>query len=335
MARRKSGKRKINPLKLRLRYLLASCILIALAAAGTKAVHYFGDAQTKEFVERGVVAVIDVARESTLVPDEAVFILDTLALYLPFVYGESVDPGVSLDAGTAVLAGTPVAETRLTFLKNDAYLVGYDEVRGNPAWCAYRVFHPETTQAAERPANFATDSRTRARVNSTAYSNSGYDRGHMAPNHAIALCYGETAQTQTFLMSNIVPQRHALNAGLWKQLEQRVLKRYTRQFGDVWVLCGPIYTRERPARLKGKNRARVSPAIPDAFFLIVAEREEDSGALRSLAFIVPHQDSLSSNPRDYLVSIDEIERQTGLDFFAQLPQAAQAKLEDTRAKTVW
>lgn len=335
MARRKSRKRKINPLKFRLRYLLASCIIIALAAVGTKTVHYFGDDETKEQIERGVVVFLDIARESTLLPDEAVFLLDALALHLPFVYGESVDPGVALDAGSAALAGTPVADWRLTLLKNDAYWVGYDESRGNPAWCAYRIFRPASEKAAERPESFDTDSRTRARVATEAYSRSGYDRGHMAPNHAIALCYGEAAQKQTFLMSNVVPQLHALNAGLWKQLEQRALKRYTRQFGDVWVLCGPIYNRDAGPRLAGKTRVRVSPTIPDAFFLIIAEREEDTGALRTLAFIIPHREDLSSDPRDYLASIDEIEQRTHLDFFAQLPEASQAKLEEARAKTIW
>ena len=341
MPKRSPRKRRINPAKLRLKPFLISLLLVALAAAGTKVAHWFGDAETKERIESGVVAVIDCVRENPATPDEMVFILDELAQRLPFVRGKSVDPGTTLDLRSAALAGTPVSERRLTLLKNAAYVVGYDEARGNPAWCAYRVFRPKTTQAPERPERFETDTRTRARVESEAYSHTGYDRGHMAPNHAVALCYGEAAQRETFLMSNVVPQLHELNAGPWKALEQRVLSRYARSFEEVWILCGPLYASENPttlasAKKRGAARSRgVSPAVPDAFFLIVTDRDESTGALRALAFIVPHRADLGTNPKRWLASIDEIERRARLDFFPLLPQSAQAELESDPAKTIW
>ncbi len=335
MAKR-SRKKQSSPRrsrKLRLRYWIFSFFAILVIASGLKTAHYFGSPQTREAIERGTLAFIDLARESSLLPAETVFWLDALALNLPLVYGTSVDPGVALEADALVLAGTPLADRRLTFLENDAYLVGYDEQRGNPAWCAYRVFEVKK-EAPERPESFETDRRTRARVATELYVRSGFDRGHMAPNHAIAVCYGAAAQAQTFLMSNVVPQRHGLNAGVWKSLEQRVLKRYTRQFGDVWVLCGPVYYSDNPKRLAAKKRG-VVPAIPDAFFLIVVDREEASGALRSLAFLVPHEDSPKNDPKRYLVSIDAVEQATGLDFFSRLPETAQAALEGRVAKTAW
>lgn len=337
MARRnsRSRKRKINPRKLRLRYLVYSFLALAILGAGTKTAHYFGDEETKERIERGVVSIIDIARETSFLPDEAVFLLDALALHLPFVYGQSIAPGVVLDVGAFALAGTPKSEQSLTLLQNDAYIVGYDESRRNPAWCAYKIFPPKNKEAAERPDSFETDRRTRARVETKMYSRSGYDRGHMAPNHAIALCYGERAQRQTFLMSNVVPQRHELNAGIWKDLEQRALKRYTRSFGDVWIFCGPIYDRSRRGAPKRIAPAANAPVIPDAFFLIIADREEDSGALRTLAFVIPHQDAPLGNAKRYLASIDEIEHLTQLDFFTQLPDDAQAALESSAAKTIW
>lgn len=321
--------------KLRPSHLLISLFVIVALVAGTKLAHYFGDAQTRERIERGTAFVIDFARESSLLPDEAVFWLDELALYLPFVYGNAIEPGTALETTELTLAGTPIAEQRLTLLENDGYLVGYDESRGNPAWCAYKIFPPQKAEAPERPENFETDYRTRARVPTEAYVRSGYDRGHMAPNHAIALCYGESAQKETFLMSNIVPQKHGLNAGIWKALEQRLIKRYTRNFGDIWVLCGPVYTEVPLKRLAGTSRRGTLPAVPDAFFLIVTDREEHSGALRTLAFIVPHEDNPKNNPKLYLTSIDSIEEKTGLDFFSLLDENVQSALETPAAKTIW
>lgn len=332
-ASRSGSRRRIR--KLRPRYLLVSLLVLVASLAGLKAVHYFGGAQTRERIERGTACVIDLARESSLLPEEAVFWLDELASYLPFVYGNSVEPGIALDADESVLAGTPSSGRRLTLLKNDGYLIGYDEQCGNPAWCAYKIFLPKTTETAERPETFETDYRTKARIPSESYVRSGYDRGHMAPNHAIALCYGESAQKGTFLMSNVVPQKHGLNAGVWKTLEQRLIKRYTRSCGDIWVLCGPVYTQLPPKRLAGASRRGIVPAIPDAFFLIVTDREERTGALRTLAFMVPHEDTPENNPKLYLTSVDAVEEKTGLNFFPMLSSEVQGSLESPVAKTIW
>lgn len=330
----KTNSRRRNR-KLRPRHLLISLLIILAALTSLKTAHYFGNAQTREQIERGTVFFIDFARESTLLPDEAVFWLDKLALYLPFVYGNTVNPGIKLESDELTLAGIPNAEQPLTLLKNDGYLIGYDESRGNPAWCAYKIFLPKSTETSERPGKFETDYRTKARIPTEAYIRSGYDRGHMAPNHAIALCYGEAAQKETFLMSNIVPQKHGLNAGVWKSLEQRLIKRYTRSCGDIWVLCGPVYTQPLLRRLPGNSRRGVAPAVPDAFFLIVTDREESTGALRTLAFLVPHESEPKNNPKLYLTSIDTIEETTGLDFFTSLPDEIQAALESPVAKTIW
>ena len=89
-----------------------------------------------------------------------------------------------------------------------------------------------------------------------------------------------------------------------------------------------------PKKLATKKRG-VVPAIPDAFFLIVVDREEDSGALRSLAFLVPHEEAPKNDPKRYLTSIDAIEQATGLDFFSRLPETAQDALEARTAKAVW
>ena len=326
---KKRNSRKINPRKLNLKRLGICALVLAVAALGIKTVHFFGDEETKDTIESGIVTVIDVVREFPATPDEMVFLLDEIAHRLPFVYGQGVDAG-TLDATGFVLGGTPESESKLSFLKNRGYIVGYDNSAGNPAWVAYKVFHPKSFETEERPV-FEADKRTRARVEPSDYTRSGYDRGHMAPNQAMGVCYGETAQRESFLMSNIVPQLHEVNAGVWKDLEQRILKRYTRAFGDVWVVCGPIYGKMlRPKKLKGKV------SVPDAFFMIIADRDEMHGnALRTLAFIIPHEKGIDGNARAHLTSIREIERCSGLNFFSELDELTQNALELKPAKTIW
>lgn len=252
--------------------------------------------------------------------------LDIYRLY----YSPDFVSAVAHGDRTHMYAGMPRAAEfshAIRVLPNTGYVAGYCEALENPVWVAYRVWDMERPlPPGERPSAFETDMRTAARVPSSAYTNSGYDRGHLAPNHAIATRYGAAAQRETFLMSNIVPQRHALNAGVWKEMEMKIATSYPARFGEVWVLAGPVFG-ERPARLPNGT------TVPEAFYMIVVD--ESDGRVRALAFLFPQDTPGGADARRYLVSIDEVERRTGLDFLAELEDAAEAELEAKRAQTVW
>jgi endonuclease G len=210
-------------------------------------------------------------------------------------------------------------------LNNTGYMVGYSDALGDPLWAAYHVRDTEVHEPPPRPDEFSVDNRTAARVESELYNRSGYDRGHMAPNFAIATHYGRAAQEETFQMSNVCPQKHSLNAGLWKALEQKIATNYPGRFGEVWVVAGPIFN-EHPARLKRRV------AIPDAFYMIIVD--ESDGRVRAESFIFP-QEPVSAQLDSYLVTISEIERRTGLDFFSEIPADAQRTLESHLVARAW
>lgn len=227
---------------------------------------------------------------------------------------------------THAYAGAPVAPSgSVRLLANRGYLAGYSDALGNPLWVAYRMKDTDKLDSPPRPDEFRVDPRTAARIEPSVYARSGYDRGHLAPNYAIATRYGREAQEETFLMSNITPQKHGLNAGLWKELEQKIATAYPARFGEVWVLAGPVFG-PQPARLQRRV------AVPEAFYMIVVDESE--GRVRAQAFLFP-QDAAGASLEPYLTTIDEIERLTGLDFLAALPDAAEAALESRRASRVW
>jgi endonuclease G len=197
----------------------------------------------------------------------------------------------------------------------------------NPVWVAYRIKDVERLETpAPRPEDFVPDERTAARVSPQAYANSGYDRGHLAPNYAIATRYGVAAQRETFLMSNIVPQRHALNAGAWKEMEMRIATSYPGRFAEIWVFAGPVFG-ARPARLPNGT------AVPEAFFMIVVD--ESDGRVRAQAFLWPQETGAGADSDRFLVPIDEVERRTGLDFFPELEGAVETELEAKRGREAW
>ncbi len=229
----------------------------------------------------------------------------------------------------ALLYGGVLPESQrkaVRVLGNAGYVVGYSEAMGNPLWAAYRSFDVKTLEAPKRPEAFRADGRTVARVEPGDYSRSGYDRGHLAPNYAIATRYGRAAQEETFLMSNIVPQKHALNAGPWRRLEEKIATSYAARFGEVWVMAGPVFG-ENPKRLARKV------AVPEAFFMIVVDESE--GQVRAQAFVFPQEAEEGDALEKFVTSIDEVEARTGLDFLSVLPDEAEAALEARRVARVW
>jgi endonuclease G len=243
--------------------------------------------------------------------------------------GKDYVAGVAVGDTTHNYAGVPqpvLGRTPLRVLANTGYVVGYSDELGNPLWAAYRVRDAEPREPASRPDEFVVDMRTVARIDPDVYTRSGYDRGHLAPNFVMATHFGSQAQRETFLMSNIMPQKHGLNAGLWKQLEQRIAKNYPGRFGEVWVLAGPVFG-ARPEKL----RRRV--AVPEACYMIVVD--EGEGRVRAQAFLLPQEPPEKAALADYLTNIDEIERRTGLDFLSELPDPAESVLEARAVERVW
>lgn len=238
---------------------------------------------------------------------------------------DAFPPGVSRGhayGGLPVDVGYP---GDLRILENTGFVVGYCEVRNNPAWVSYRVFRADRLQADTRPSRFLEDSRTQSRIDHDGYTHSGFDRGHMAPNFAIATRYGREAQLETFLMSNIVPQDPDLNQGPWRVLEE-MISGYAQRYDEVWVVTGPLY--DHSATFIGPKIE-----VPDAFFKIVVD--ETGAGVRILAFSFPQDVRRKDDPRRFLTTVDAIEALSGFDFFSELPDEIEDRLEAMRASRPW
>ncbi len=232
-----------------------------------------------------------------------------------------------------IYAGIPITTNYPNPIKRidrTGYLVGYDEQRKNPAWVAYHLTAIEKKPTSKRPSKFNTDRDTEAKISHKDYTHSGYDRGHMAPNYAISTRYGRKAQLETFLMSNIVPQKPNLNRGVWRELEMKVADTkdgLANRFDSVYIITGPIYDNQI------ETISKKNIEIPDSFYKIIVDLENNTP--RALAFIMPQNVNRKDEPEKFLTSIDEIEKQTGLDFFADLEDSYESKFEHQIAKQIW
>ncbi|MDZ7772998.1 MAG: DNA/RNA non-specific endonuclease [Balneolaceae bacterium] len=144
-------------------------------------------------------------------------------------------------------------------------------------------------------------------------------RGHQAP---LAALNGTGHAHQTNYLSNITPQKGPLNSGSWQVMESRIRALLEdKVFGEVYVMTGPLYEEEMPD-LPGADETH---RVPSGYWKIVAVPGEHS--LQTAAFIMDQNTPRSSPVMDYLVSIDEVEQRSGLDFFWELGEHRQNRLE--------
>lgn len=230
--------------------------------------------------------------------------------------------------------GVPEGEDDLKnlvhILRNKAFLVGYSERLGNPLWVTYKIIPKKYKRIGKRPP-FQPDWRSPFPVKTEDYTGTHYDRGHLAPNYVIASRYGREAQKETFLMTNITPQKGRLNRKLWQRLEEVAANYFSKWYSEVWVITGPIFD-SHPKRFKKSPRV----AIPNAFYKIfIRPGTPEHPEPKMLAFIMPQTASPKASLMKYVVSVDAVEAATGIDFNAELPDVIENKVEARSHPEQW
>ena len=202
-------------------------------------------------------------------------------------------------------------------IQRTGYTLSYDAKNKTPQWVAWELTKAETKGNEERTNDFQPDPDViGAKVITYDYSGSGYDRGHMAP--AGDMKWNRKAMQESFYMSNICPQNHNLNTEDWNDLEMKS-REWARRYGKVYIVCGPIYNGKRTEYI-GSHRVKV----PDAFFKVILINETDKQC--ALGFLFENE-SGERPLKEYLVSVDSIEKITGLDFFSALPDDIENTVE--------
>ncbi len=197
-----------------------------------------------------------------------------------------------------------------------------------PNWVAWELTANETEGSVQRSNDFRPDEMLpyRYQVTTDDYKHSGYDRGHMCPSADMK--WSSTAQSECFFMSNICPQTHALNAGGWEKVE-RACRRWAKREGKVYIVCGPIFNDARKQLYIGKS---VKIRVPNAFFKVVLSLKK--GEEKAIGFYFTNRDG-KQNMGDATKTVDEIEKITGMDFFPQLNDALERRVEAQNNLSLW
>lgn len=210
--------------------------------------------------------------------------------------------------------------------KHTYYALGYDEKHEQAAWVAYKLEARETRGRTEREDDFRPDPSIQSRsANPSDYSRSGHDRGHLAP--AADFKFSKKAMSESFYMSNMSPQKPRFNRGIWKLLEEQV-RAWVRKDKAYYIVTGPVLQGRRFRKIGRQNKV----SIPKYYYKILLDLEEPE--VKAIAFLMENKGSdkpLSS----FVVSIDRIEQMTGIDFFPNLPDDLEKKLEGSASLKGW
>ena len=235
----------------------------------------------------------------------------------------------NIQAQNNTTAGNPSAALELPAFTGPVYFysgftVQYCEETENAAWAAWELTRSEVKGRIKRSNDYREDPAIKTgSALLTDYYKSGYDRGHLAP--AGDMKWSEKAMSESFLLSNITPQHRDLNRGIWLDLEE-LSRRWALYNGSLLIAAGPVYGENR----KTIGESRVT--VPDYFFKVIVDYRKPE--YKGIGFIFPNS-RCGKDLKEYAVSIDEIERITGFDFFYRLPDEEERIIESELDTGKW
>jgi DNA/RNA endonuclease G (NUC1) len=243
-------------------------------------------------------------------------------------------PSVHLAFGNPSNAVVDLTEPNNFLMEKPSFSLSYNRDKGTPNWVSW---HLESAWTGSLPRNdtFRADPAVSPdwyRVQSTDYFASGFDRGHMTPNADRDNPVSIPLNQETFLMSNMVPQAPDNNQGPWADLENHL--RTFLGSNELYIVAGPAGVGG-----SGDNGAANTiagghvtvPAFTWKVALVLPAGDDDvsrvSAATRTIAVIMPNQNSINSDWHAYLTTVDAVEALTGYDFFANVPDAIENSIE--------
>ena len=208
-------------------------------------------------------------------------------------------------------------------IKHTFYSLSYAEDHEQAEWVHYRLDPIMLKGCEPRKDAFKSDSMVSTKSAAKSDYNFkvyGYHKGHLAP--AADMRNNSTSMSESFYMSNISPQNPSFNMGRWKMLEKMV--RAWANEGEVYITTGGV--------LKPKNLKKIGGgvSVPERFYKIIFSNSKS----KMIGFLMPNK-KINGSLKSYVVTVDEIESLTGIDFFHELEDVNEARLESSITLSDW
>lgn len=211
-------------------------------------------------------------------------------------------------------------------VEHQAMSLSYNEYHEQADWVIHIVSKDILFGIVGRTNDFRPDPKVNTvSADSADYWNSGYDRGHLAPSADFR--WSSTALSESYYYSNMSPQVAGLNRGAWSHLENQV-REWAIDKGELCVVTGPVLHPNLPKVPQGSYRV----SIPEYYYKIVYDYS--SIPQKAIGFLFPNKE-VKYELHKYVVSIDSIEKLTGIDFFPLLPDTLQTRIESMNDLSLW
>ncbi|WP_130735715.1 DNA/RNA non-specific endonuclease [Flavobacterium sp. J27] len=206
--------------------------------------------------------------------------------------------------------------------KKETYTLSYSEDYEQAEWVAYVLKTSDIKDNDyKRPYFQIDDAILTGAADWRNYKKSGYNKGHLCPAGDRRASFEDFKET--FLTSNIAPQKYNFNAGIWNRLEQKV-RYWAKKQDSIYVITGGVLS----GNLKKIGYENV--AVPDYFYKVLLSKDKK----KMIGFLVPHEDS-NKPLYSFIVPVDSIEKITKIDFFPSLDDALENKLEASKEYNNW
>jgi endonuclease G len=234
-------------------------------------------------------------------------------------------PGEHLTMGNPSNAVTNVNQPNNYLMEKPQYSLSYSRDNGGPNWVSWHL-DSSWLGSAPRQDDFRADTTLPTgwyQVQATDYSGSGFDRGHMCPSADRTITI--TANSATFLMTNMIPQLPANNQGVWANLES-YSRSLVSQGNELYIISGG-----QGLQFFIANGHVAVPAQTWKVIIVLPAGSNDvsrvTTSTRTIAVVMPNSGTIGSDWRAYRVSVDQVEAITGFDFFSNVSSGIQAVIE--------
>lgn len=232
---------------------------------------------------------------------------------------------VHLTMGNPSNAVTNINVPTNYLMEKAQYALSYHRDNGTSNWVSWHL-DSSWLGSTPRQDDFRADTTLPTgwyQVKGTDYSGSGYDRGHLCPSADRTKTVADNSAT--FLMTNMIPQMPSNNQGPWASLESYA-RTLVSQGNELYIISGGFGIQSYIA-----NGNVAVPTYTWKVIIVLTSGTNDvsrvTSSTRTIAVIMPNFGSINSDWRTYRVSVDQVESQTGYDFFSNVSTTIQSQIE--------
>ncbi|GAA5220720.1 DNA/RNA non-specific endonuclease [Membranihabitans marinus] len=252
-----------------------------------------------------------------------VAILFTLIILVKQYFSQTPD-GTVYTLTSADYSYVPISSNEI--IRHSTFQLSYNKKFEQADWVAYSLNAGELAMPSVGRTDWFEEDKSisSGSAHFKDYKNSGYSKGHLIPS--ADRTWNREVNKETFLMSNISPQKYSFNGGIWRELEENV-RDWARENKELFVVTGPVFGRN--PKTIGNNKV----AVPESFFKVILDASEPG--IKAIAFLIPN--NISTNPlSDYAMTVDELEEKLDMNIKANFWESDyEEKVEDNLQLELW